>query len=278
LLNFKPNINGPFFRSAPDSTKESISGLEEAPFDRISRRRNVMKKIVLAAALAASLSACGQQHATMVAAPLAANAPITAKATQTLLNGHRQIYMALFQKLDANEDGFLDEYEASAAIDVKDFAKADNAKTGKLSKRQFMAYADGSNGVLGFLHQSRTSFASQARDAMLKAFARLDKNKDRYLQPSELTEDALHNVDVNLRIDALHVNVHLEAIDDDIFTQANHTETGKLTQAEWEDYCILAFIKAVNPNYKADLGTTSSSTPAADPAPADTSGDTSSSN
>jgi hypothetical protein len=249
----------------------TLSAIEEALFNWISRRRNAMKKIMLAAIMAATLSACGQQHTAIVAAPIGVPSQLTAKATQTLLLGHRQIYMALFQKLDANEDGYLDEYEASAAIDVKDFAKADNAKTGRLSKRQFMAYADGSSGILGFLHQTRTSFAGQAREAMLKAFTRLDKNKDRYLQQSELTEDALHKVDVNLRIDALHVNIHLDAIDDDVFSQANHTETGKLTQAEWEDYCILAFIKAVNPAYKADLGTTSSSTPAADPAPTDTS-------
>lgn len=209
-----------------------------------------MKKTLFALAAAVALTGCS--HAVpVVVSPLAASAPLDAQATDTLMKGYTAIYTAIFTRLDASQDNRLDEYEASAAIDVADFGKADKNKDGKLTKAEFMSYATGGTGVFGFMHQSKDAFLKQSRDALLKAFTKLDKNKDRYLDNSELSDDALQKVDVYLRIDPLHVNVHIQELDDDLMEKADHTGDGKLTQAEWEDYCLSAFTKMVNPSSPA---------------------------
>jgi hypothetical protein len=228
-----------------------------------------MKKALLATAVATlMLAGCGKTGpATM--ATVAPQAVTEAQATATLLKGFRDIHYAVFTKLDANTDGRLDEYEASAAISLADFQKADKSRDHKISKTEFMNFAtDG--GLFGFLHQSRTDFLNQARKALLNAFNKLDKNRDRMLQQSELSEAALKKVDVNLSIAALHVNVHIQELDDACFDSADHTQDGALTQAEFEDYAIGHFIKLINPNYTpGGHGGGDTPPPADDPAPAD---------
>ncbi|MDB5098411.1 MAG: hypothetical protein JWM80_2832 [Cyanobacteria bacterium RYN_339] len=227
-----------------------------------------MKKVLLATAVASLLLAgCGKSGPTAVSAVAPAGV-VEAQATATLLKGFRDIHMAVFTKLDADGNGRLDEYEASAAINLADFAKADKSKDHKLSKTEFMNYADG-GGVFGFLRQSRTDFLNQARKALLTAFTKLDKNKDRVLQQSELNEAALKKVDVNLHIDALHVNVHITELDDAAFDSADKTQDTALSQAEFEDYCVDHFIKLINPKYTPGGGGDTPPTPADDPAPAD---------
>src|ERR1035437_6721243 len=116
-----------------------------------------MKKILMGICAASLVTACSHVAPVIVTAPTLVTSQLDAQSTSTLTRGFRDIYMALFTKLDANEDAYLDEYEASTAIDIKDFAKADKDGDGKLSKNEFMAYADG-GGLFGFLHQNANSF------------------------------------------------------------------------------------------------------------------------
>jgi hypothetical protein len=230
-----------------------------------------MKKVLLATAVASLLLVGCGKSGPVAPTVLQPQATLDAQATATLLKGFRDIHYAVFTKLDANGDGRLDEYEASAAINLNDFQKADHNHDHKISKTEFMNFAtDG--GLFGFVHQSRTSFLNQARKALANAFGKLDKNRDRLLQQSELTEAALKKVDVNLSIDALHVNVHIQELDDASFDSADHTQDGALTQAEWEDYCVDHFIKLINPKYTpggSGGGGGDTPPPADDPAPAD---------
>lgn len=227
-----------------------------------------MNKVLLATAVASlMLAGCGKTGPANVAAVQAANGAAEAQATTTLLKGFRDIHYAVFTKLDANGDGRLDEYEASVAINLNDFQKADHNKDHVISKKEFMNYAtDG--GLFGFVHQSRTDFLNQARKALANAFNKLDKNGDRLLQQSELSEAALKKVNVNLRIDALHVYVQIQELDDASFDSADHTGDGALSQAEWEDYCVDHFIKLINPKYQPG-GTGGGGDNPPPPAPAD---------
>jgi hypothetical protein len=82
----------------------------------------------------------------------------------------------------------------------------------------------------------------------------------------ELSDKALAKVGIHLRVDGLRLRALLNELDDNLFETADKTGDGQLSQAEFEDYCINAFIKGINPNYT--YGTTPP--PPAEPAdPAD---------
>lgn len=217
-----------------------------------------MRALVVTAAVAMLLAGCGKGYSP--ALPASAQPGINASATRTLLDGYRHIHLAVFSKMDSNADQHIDEYEAGPDLDLKDFAKADTSKNGKISKREFMAYATEGK-FFGFMRQDKNDFMKQARSALLKAFAKLDKNKNLLVEKDEMTTEALKKLGVNLTIDGLRLRAEVNEFDSDLFDGADKTKDGNLSQAEWEDYCMSAFVGQINPNY------TPGGAPPAPPAP-----------
>lgn len=197
--------------------------------------------------LAAMVGACGAQP-NRVALPAAQGGSFQAAATKTLQDGFKHIHLAGFSRLDVNTDNHIDEYEAGSFMELKDFARADKNRNGKLTKKEFMDFATAGS-VFGFVRQNKNAFMKQTRDVLWRAFQRLDANRDRHLKPVELSDKALAKVGIHLRIDGLRLRVVLNELDDTVFETADKTGDGQLSQAEFEDYCIGAFIKGINPNY-----------------------------
>lgn len=214
------------------------------------------------------LTGCGTVGApTLPMAPQAGS--VDALATTTLLNSFKHIHMAAFTKMDVNKDNQIDEYEAGGGMDLKAFTAADKSKNHKLSKKEFMDFAMG-GALFGFMKQDKNAYMKQARAALADAFTKLDRDKDRLLEKSEMSNKTLAKVGVRLTIDALHVRVVLNEFDADAFTSADKTGDGKLGQAEFEDYCTTGFITGINPSYDPNPAPAPAPQPdpAVDPAPA----------
>lgn len=220
-------------------------------------------QVITLCALAAVLGACGAQP-TRVALPSVQSAGgVQAAATKTLQDGFKHLHLAAFSRLDVNTDNQVDEYEAGSFMDLKDFARADKNRNGKLTKKEFMDFAT-SGSIFGFVRQDKNAFMRQTRDVLWRAFQRLDADRDRHLKPAELSDKALNKVGIHLRIDGLRLRSQLNELDDTLFESADKTGDGKLSQAEFEDYCMSAFIKGINPNY-ASTPTPAPPAPPAEP-------------
>lgn len=207
------------------------------------------KRLIASAAVAVLLVGCGKSaNAPALPGAPALPAAVEAQATRTLLTGFKDIHLAVFTKLDVNDDGQIDEYEAGVNMDLKDFGRADKNSNGKITKSEFMDFATGGS-LFGFMRQDKTKFMKTTRDVLWRAFQRLDGDKNRMLKPQELGDKALQKVGINLRIDGLHTKVSIAELDDGIFESSDKTEDGALTQAEFEDYCMTAFIRSINPKY-----------------------------
>jgi Ca2+-binding EF-hand superfamily protein len=222
-------------------------------------------RLIALVASAAVLTGCGMSPSRPLFPQGVASAGAQALATKTLLDGFKHIHRAAFTKLDVNSDGRLDEYEAGSAMDLKDFGRADKNRDGKLTKTEFMNFATGGS-VFGFLRQDRVSFMKATRDVLWRGFQRLDANKDRQLKAAELSDKALAKVGINLRIDGLRIRVALTDLDDAIFESSDKTGDGALTQAEFEDYCMHAFVKGINPSYQFGPAPAPNPAPPAEPA------------
>jgi Ca2+-binding EF-hand superfamily protein len=188
-----------------------------------------------------------------------------ASATKTLVAAFKHIHNAAFTKFDANGDKAIDEYEAGPGIDLKDFQKADKNRNGKLTKTEFLAYADGDS-FFGFFHQDKNKFMSATRDALYKAFQKLDSNRDRLLSTEEMNNKALKKLGIYLEIPGLHLKVTIDELDKELYTQNDRTGDKSLSQAEFEDYCMDEFIYRINPNF--DPNPAPAPTPSEEPAPA----------
>ncbi|MFN3429813.1 MAG: hypothetical protein ACK46X_07655 [Candidatus Sericytochromatia bacterium] len=208
-------------------------------------------------AAAVLLAGCGQ-GAISPAIPTAQTGAMQAEATKTLTKAFAHIHLAAFTKLDANSDKSIDEYEAGPSIDLKDFQKADKNRNGKLTKTEFMNYATGGS-LFGFVRQDKNDFMKDTRDALAKAFGKLDSNRDRLLTKEEMTSKALKKLGIYLEIPGLHVKVTINEFDSELFAQNDRTGDKALSQAEFEDFCMDEFIYGINPNYSTE--------PAAPPAP-----------
>lgn len=214
-------------------------------------------------AAAVLMSGCGMQQ-NSPALPAVGAAPMGALATRTLLDSFKHVHMAVFTKMDANADKVIDEYEASPGMELRDFGKADANRNGKLTVKEFMAYAtDG--GLFGFMRQDKNKFMRDTRNVLARDFARLDLNRDRLLQAEELDAKAWGKLKLTLSIDGLHTRVTIADIDSELFEASDRTKDGALGQAEFEDYVMNAFIGMINPNY--NTGGEPPAPPAEDPAP-----------
>ncbi|MEB3329449.1 MAG: hypothetical protein VKQ33_09485 [Candidatus Sericytochromatia bacterium] len=221
-------------------------------------------RLLALVATAVVLSGCGLSPSRPLLSQGVVGAGAQALATKTLLDGFKHLHRAAFTRLDSNGDGRIDEYEAGTAMDLRDFSRADKNRNGKLSKTEFMNFATG-GAVFGFLRQDRVSFMKATRDVLWRGFQRLDANRDKQLKPSELSDKALAKVGINLRIDGLRLRVGLMELDDAIFESSDKTGDGALTQAEFEDYCMHAFVKGINPDYQFGPAPAPAPVPPAEP-------------
>lgn len=218
--------------------------------------KHLTQTLMASLTAAVLLSGCGQSA--NVAGLASTNAAgFNAEATKTLKKAFNHIHQAAFSKFDSNADKSIDEYEWGP-IDLKDFSKADKNRNGKLTKTEFMNYADGT----GFFRQDKDDFMKATRTALGKAFSKLDANRDRMLQKEEMNSKALKKLGMYLALPGLNLKVVIDEFDGELYTSSDRTGDKLLSQAEFEDYCMDEFIYRINPDYQQNP------TPPAPPEPA----------
>jgi Ca2+-binding EF-hand superfamily protein len=212
--------------------------------------------LALITAAAATLTGCGTT-AGPNAAQLRAQQAAEAQAAKTLKEGFKHVYAAAFAKCDANTDGAIDEYEAGPFIDLRDFVRADENKNGKLTNKEFMAWAN-RGWIFGLFAQDADGFFKSQRRSMLKAFGKIDADKNMLLSPQELNDGALSGAKLSLGLGGLKTTVTLTTATEEQFNNADKTKDGALSQGEFEDFVLNGWVTLINPKY----------TPAPEPQPA----------
>ena len=192
-------------------------------------KKQMTQSMIATVAAAVLLAGCGQ-GANVAGLANASSAGVNASATKTLLASFKHIYNAAFAKFDANGDKAIDEYEWGP-IDLRDFTRADKNRNGKLTRAEFMAYADGG----GFFRQDKNKFMKDTRDALNKAFNKLDANRDRMLSKEEMNNKALKKLGIYLAIPGLNMKVVIDEFDAELFASSDKTGDKLLSQAEFED-------------------------------------------
>ena len=201
-----------------------------------------------AVAVAAVLAGCGAAP-NLASAQARAAAQAEAQATKTLKDGFKHVYAAAFTKLDANTDSAIDEYEAGPFIDLRDFARADDNKNGKLTNKEFQAWAN-RGWIFGLFAQDADGFFKSQRRSMLKSFAKLDADKNMLLSPAELNDGALSGAKLTLSLNGLKTSVTLAATTEETFAAADKTKDGSLSQGEFEDFVLNGWVGLINPKYQ----------------------------
>ncbi|MBM3274290.1 MAG: EF-hand domain-containing protein, partial [Candidatus Sericytochromatia bacterium] len=96
--------------------------------------------LFLSAASALAVVGCGTAPVAGIKAQ--ADSQLSAKASQTLRQGFDDVHKAIFDAVDRNKDGNIDEYEAGPYFNLRtEFPKADRTKAGVINYNEFMAYA-----------------------------------------------------------------------------------------------------------------------------------------
>ena len=212
--------------------------------------------LLAASAAVAMLAGCGQTAVN--GAQVRAAAAAEAQATKTLKDGFKHVYGAAFSKCDANGDGNIDEYEAGPFIDLRDFARADENKNGKLTNKEFMGWAN-RGWIFGLFAQDAQGFFTSTRRSLLKSFSRLDADKNMMLSPAELNDGALSGANLSLTLGGLKTKVSMTTTSEEAFAAADKTKDGALSQGEFEDFVLDGWVKLINPKYNP--------APEPDPAP-----------
>lgn len=192
--------------------------------------------------LSLALTGCGTAGTTL-SQPRALQG-FSAKSATGLLEGFNQVYRAAFLKADANRDQQVDEFEAGPFIDVRDFRRADSDRNGKLSEKEFLMWGT-RGGLFGLFRQDAKSFARTYRNALLKAFRRLDTDRNQLLTPAELNDGALEGAQIALHLKGIRTSVRITTVDDLAFRSADKTNDGFLSQGEFEDFAIAAWVELI---------------------------------
>lgn len=200
-----------------------------------------------AIAAATVLAGCGANSA-MPNAQVRAQLAAEAQATKTLKDGFKHVYAAAFGKCDANADGAIDEYEAGPFIDLRDFARADENKNGKLTNKEFMGWAN-RGWIFGLFAQNADGFFKSQRRSLLKSFGRLDADKNMLLSANELNDGALTGANLSLTLGGLKTKVQLTTATEEAFAAADKTGDGALSQGEFEDFVLNGWVSQINPKY-----------------------------
>ncbi|MEB3284126.1 MAG: hypothetical protein VKN33_02415 [Candidatus Sericytochromatia bacterium] len=168
---------------------------------------------------------------------------LQAEATNTLMKGLSRIHKAIFDKIDVDGNGKIDEYEAGPNLTMDDFKKADRNRNNKLTFTEFKSYAITN---LFFFRDNPKSFTERMRAGLRKAFTRLDNSpRDGMLANRELSNNDLKRLGLTFEYKRLGVVVKVSKVSDAAFAAADKTGDGKLGQAEFEDLYIESVIEAL---------------------------------
>ena len=194
-----------------------------------------LTQVTAAALLAATLAACGTTGAQSPAA-VRVDAGSVTQSTSGLKKAFTRIHKAIFTAMDADKNGWLDEYEAGKHMTLKDFQKADTAtgwgSAGRLSRTEFVNWA---TKTFLWFHDTPDSFANRFRQDLSKVFKRLDENRDGLLVKNEISIRDLSKLKLTFEYDKLRISQPIKKLPADAFAAADKTGDGKLSQAEFED-------------------------------------------
>lgn len=166
-----------------------------------------------------------------------------AEATNTLMKGLARIHKAIFDKIDKDGNGKIDEYEAGPNLTMDDFRKADKNKNTNLTFSEFKNYATTN---LFFFRDNPKAFTERVRAGLRKAFDRLDRSpRDGMLVNGELSNNDLKRLGLTFEYSRLGVSVKISKVSDAAFAAADKTGDNKLGQAEFEDLYIECVIEAL---------------------------------
>lgn len=168
---------------------------------------------------------------------------LQAEATNTLMKGLARIHRAIFDKIDKDGNGKIDEYEAGPNLTLNDFRKADKNRNNNLTFSEFKKYATTN---LFFFRDNPKSFTERVRSGLRRAFERLDRSpRDGVLANRELSNNDLKRLGLTFEYARLGVLVKVNKVSDAAFAAADKTGDDRLGQAEFEDLYIECVVEAL---------------------------------
>ncbi|MBM3266462.1 MAG: hypothetical protein FJZ01_02335 [Candidatus Sericytochromatia bacterium] len=177
---------------------------------------------------------------------------LNSKSSAALRQGFEDIHKAIFDMVDRNKDGSIDEYEAGPYFNLRsEFPKADRGKAGAINYNEFMAYATKGGFLAG--NDSPDKFLDRMRgflDGAFKSFDSLPKRGwfdkgDGFLQAKELTQKNVKAAGLGFMYPKLHLDVKISGFKRDAFKAADKTGDGKLSQGEFEDLYIQTVVALI---------------------------------
>lgn len=226
-----------------------------------------ISNISVAALMLATLAGCGTNgNLAASTATARVEAGSVTESASGLKAAFTRIHKAMFNAMDTNHDGWLDEYEVGKHMSMKDFKAADKSQgwgsAGRLSRTEFVDWA--THTFLWF-HDDAASFANRFRQDLGKVFNRLDENNDGLLAKNEVSNRDVAKLRLSFDYDKLNVHVAIKKIPADNFAKADKTGDGNLSQAEFEDLYLETVIAALG----GDAPAPNPAPPAPQPAPSE---------
>lgn len=230
-----------------------------------------MKKLagqLAVVAVVSFLTACGTTGtASSPTTPTVAGG-LTASSTAGLQKAFTRVHRAIFDKLDGNKDGWLDEYEVGKHMTMAEFQKADKkdgwGSAGRLSRTEFTEWA---TRTFLWFNQDKEGFANSFRGALAKAFNRLDANRDGLLVRTEVSMADLSRLRLSFEYPKLRIQEPIKKVTPEMFAAADKTGDGKLSQAEFEDLYIELVVLALGGSAAAPAPAPAPPAPPVAPAP-----------
>ena len=207
---------------------------------------NSLTKSAAAALTIAMLAGCGTQGVANLAGTRAEVDTFGTMSASGLKKAFTRVHKAIFTNMDADKNGWLDEYEVGKHMSMSEFRKADKKQgwgsAGKLSRTEFVDYA---TTTFLWFNQDKDSFANSFRQALTKAFNRLDENDDGLLKKTELSQNDLRKLGLSFDYPKLRIKVKITKVTPDQIAGADKTGDGQLSQAEFEDLYIEMVVAAL---------------------------------
>jgi len=230
---------------------------------------NTFTKGAAAALIVATMAGCGTQGLAGNTAKVP-DATFEALSASGLKKAFTRVHKAIFASMDVDKNGWLDEYEVGKHMTMSEFRKADRndgwGSAGKLSQTEFVDYA---TSTFLWFNQDKDSFANSFRQALAKAFNRLDSNDDGLLKKTELSLRDLQKLGLTFEYPKLRIRVKISKVTEDQIKAADKTGDGQLSQAEFEDLYVEMVVNALGGAAPAPgpAPTPSEAPPAPAPAP-----------
>jgi len=225
---------------------------------------------VSALILVASLAGCGAQglgSAASVSPQVASGLEID--SATGLRKAFTRIHKAIFNTMDKDKNGWLDEAEVGGRMTLRQFQSADKSQgwgsANRLSQSEFVNWA---TTTFLWFRQDADSFANTFRQGLSGVFRRLDENRDGLLTPkTELSSRDLSKLRLRFEYSKLKINVPIRKVPADKVAGVDKTGDGKLSQAEFEDLYLEMVIAALGGETAAPPAPPAPPAPAAPGAP-----------